>query len=128
MDYLLDTHAALWWWANAPQLGKTTREIMANPESHIHFSSASAYEIHQKVRIGRLAIPDRLQSDLPQAAVAEGWLACPLNLEDACAAAALEHEHRDPFDRMLAAQARRNGFTLISRDPFFESLTIPVVW
>jgi PIN domain nuclease of toxin-antitoxin system len=128
MNYLLDTHAALWWWADAPQLGKTAREAMGNPDNRIHFSAASAYEIHQKVRIGRLAIPDPLRSNLPQAVVAEGWLACPLNLEDACAAATLEHEHSDPFDRMLAAQAKRNGFTLITRDPFFSTLALNVIW
>lgn len=129
MRLLLDTHAALWWWADDPALGPAARKLMAEETHQIHFSAASAYEIHQKVRLGRLEIPSGLRGQrLGQAVNQEGWLPLSLSLAEASDAASIDHPHRDPFDRMLAAQARGHDLILITRDPAFADLGLEVIW
>lgn len=128
MKILLDTHAALWWWADSPSLGGNARDAISDPGNQVHFSAASGYEIFQKVRLGRLGIPAVLQANLPAAVLDEGWKFLPLTVQEACAAASLDHSHRDPFDRMLAAQATLGDFTLASVDPFFAGLGIRLIW
>lgn len=129
MRLLLDTHAALWWWDDSPALGKRVREAMSEPATEVYFSAASAYEIHQKLRLGKLELPAGLQGEgLLQAAREEGWRLLPLQAAEASAAASLDHPHRDLFDRMLAAQARLGQLTLASRDPFFSDLQLDLIW
>lgn len=129
MRLLLDTHAALWWWSDAPELGSAARSALASPLAEVHFSAASSYEIHQKVRLGKLALPPELSGDgLLKAVVGEGWRPLDLSVADAVGAALLDHPHRDPFDRMLASQARLRGLTLVSRNPFFQDLGIELLW
>ncbi len=128
MNILLDTHAALWWWDDSRLLGGKARDAIANPDNEIYFSAASGYEIFQKFRLGRLKIPVSLQTDLPAAVLAEGWKLLSLTLPEACAAALIKHSHRDPFDRMLAAQVQLGDFKIASVDPFFTDLGIPTIW
>lgn len=129
MKLLLDTHAALWWWENSTSLSARARQAMADPDNAVHFSAASAYEIHQKLRLGKLALPENLQGEgLLRQVSTEGWQPYPLHPAEAAAAATLDHPHRDPFDRMLGAQSRLGGFTLLSRDAFFRDLGIVVLW
>jgi len=129
MNLLLDTHAALWWWQDSPSLSARAREAMADPANTIHFSAASAYEIQQKLRLGKLGLPEKLHGEhLLREVAAEGWQTYPLHPAEAISAASIEHSHRDPFDRMLAAQTRIGGFTLLSRDPFFSDLGIDLLW
>lgn len=129
MRLLLDTHAALWWWAGSPSLGSNARAAMADPANEVHFSAASAYEIHLKARLGKLALPDLLLGEgLARAVLDEGWLFRPLLVPEASAAASLDHGHRDPFDRMLAAQSQSGPFTLATRDLFFRNLGIDLIW
>jgi PIN domain nuclease of toxin-antitoxin system len=128
MSILLDTHAALWWWEDSPSLGAKARDAIANPDNEVYFSAASGYEIFQKFRSGRLQIPTALQTDLPAAVLAEGWKLLPLTVQEACAAATIDHSHRDPFDRMLATQVQLGDFKIASVDPFFIDLGIPTIW
>lgn len=128
MKVLLDTHAALWWWADSDSLSRPAREVIADGANEVWFSAASGYEIFQKVRLGRLVLPAELHHGLVEAVVAEGWRLLPLSVADAITAAALEHPHRDPFDRMLAAQAGSGSFTVATVDPFFRDFGIGVVW
>lgn len=129
MKLLLDTHAALWWWDDAAALGRSARKLMSEREHQIHFSAASAYEIQQKVRLGRLQVPSELMSQgLAKAVAEEGWIPLPLSLSEASDAASIEHPHRDPFDRMIAAQALSGGLVVLSRDPAFPSFGVEVIW
>lgn len=129
MRLLLDTHAALWWWEDSPLLGARAREAIAEAGSEIHFSAASAYEIHQKHRLGKLALPGELLGEgLIQSVREEGWFLLPLQVAEAAAAASMAHAHRDPFDRMLAAQSRLGGLTLVTRDAFFRDIGLEVLW
>ena len=129
MRLLLDTHAALWWWEDSPALGKKAREAMSEPANEIFFSAASAYEILLKHRLGKLELPSALiGGHLAKAVIEEGWQFLPLSVPEASRAASLDHSHRDPFDRMLAAQSQLGPFTLASRDPFFAELDLDLIW
>lgn len=129
MRLLLDTHAAIWWWEDSATLGARARKAMADPGNIVHFSSASAYEIHQKIRLGKLELPEDLLGDgLLRQVSTEGWQPYPLHPAEAAAAATFDHPHRDPFDLMLAAQSLLGGFTLLSRDSFFRDLGIDLLW
>ena len=128
MKLLLDTHAALWWWEDSLALGGAARKAMADPDNEIFFSAASAYEIFQKVRLGRLIIPAKLAGKLTSVVRDEGWVPLPLTLAETTLAASIKHEHRDPFDRMLAAQCQIGHFLLASVDGVFDELSVKRIW
>ena len=128
MDLLLDTHAALWWWSDSDRLGSAARAAMSDPGVRVFFSAVSAYEIHQKARLGRLVVPDALLHSLARCVLEEGWHPLDLTLPAAARAASLEHTHRDPFDRMLAAQAELGGLQMVTSDPFFAELKLVILW
>ncbi len=128
MELLLDTHAALWWWGDPDRLGAAARTAMEDPRVRVHFSAVSAYEIHQKVRLGRLVVPDVLLNTLASSVQREGWNHRDLTLPEAARAASLAHAHRDPFDRMLAAQTELSGFRIVTTDAFFSELNLPILW
>ena len=129
MRILLDTHAALWWWTDSADLGSDIRAAMKDHSNEIHFSAASAYEIHLKHRLGKLDLPAGLIGNaLSRAILDEGWHYLPLTVSEASFAASLEHLHRDPFDRMLAAQSEIGQLTLGTRDPFFKDLNLNLIW
>ncbi|MEX2579301.1 MAG: type II toxin-antitoxin system VapC family toxin [Verrucomicrobiales bacterium] len=128
MRLLLDTHTALWWWEDSSQLSEAARIAMADPEAEIFFSSVSGYEIFQKVRIGKLSLPRPLLVDLPGEVRREGWQALPLGLEECVRAASIESPHRDPFDRLLAAQSDHHGLVVATSDPFFSEAGFHSLW
>lgn len=128
MELLLDTHAALWWWSDPERLGSAARVAMSDPAVRVFFSTVSAYEIHQKARLGKLIVPDALLNSLPSCVLQEGWHPLDLTLPAAARAAALDHPHRDPFDRMLAAQTELSGLRLVTADAFFAELSLSTLW
>lgn len=128
MKLLLDTHAALWWWEDSSSLGRAARKAMADPDNEIFFSAASTYEIFQKVRLGRLIVPPQFAGKLSSVVRDEGWVPLPLTLAEAALAASIKHEHRDPFDRMLAAQCQIGHFLLASVDGVFDGLSVKRIW
>lgn len=129
MRILLDTHAALWWWADHPELGADIRAAMGDVSNEIYFSSVSAYEMLLKNRLKKLDLPGGLVGEaLSRAILEEGWHFLPLTVGEASSAASLEHPHRNPFDRMLAVQSKIGNFSLGSRDPFFRDLDLDVIW
>jgi PIN domain nuclease of toxin-antitoxin system len=128
LKLLLDTPAALWWWEDSPSLGGAVRKAMVDPENEIFFSAASAYEILQKVRLGRLTVPAQLEGQLSSVVRDEGWVPLPLTPAEAALAASIEHDHRDPFDRMLAAQCRIGHLVLASVDRVFDALSVKRLW
>ncbi|HIJ62095.1 MAG TPA: type II toxin-antitoxin system VapC family toxin [Rhodospirillaceae bacterium] len=109
MDLLLDTHVLLWWDQGAGLLGPTTRANIANPLNRIFVSAASIWEIGIKARKGKLSIVGS-----PAAAIGRnGFLPLPISPQHAEAAASLDWQHADPFDRMLVAQALGDNMTLV---------------
>ena len=113
MRLLLDTHALLWWLDDDPRLGRPAREAIANPSSVAVVSAASVWEIAIKQALGRLDPPEPLQISLER----ERFDELPITHAHALRAGALPPHHKDPFDRMLVAQAELQGLTIVSRDP-----------
>jgi PIN domain nuclease of toxin-antitoxin system len=120
---LLDAHALLWWLADAAELSDQARRAIADPANEVLVSAASIWEIEVKRAAGRLEAPAELLEDLDRARID----ALPLTAIDAVAAARLPLHHRDPFDRMVVAQAQRLDAIVVSRDRAFEAYDVPVL-
>ncbi|MEO7794190.1 MAG: type II toxin-antitoxin system VapC family toxin [Thermoanaerobaculia bacterium] len=128
MRFLLDTHALLWWLFDDPRLSPAAREVVAEPQNEIFVSAASAWEIATKFRLGKLAVATELVQDIDGWIRRAGFAALPVAIVHAQRAGAWPHPHRDPFDRMLAAQSSIEELQLITQDPAFESFGIRVFW
>jgi PIN domain nuclease of toxin-antitoxin system len=112
MKLLLDTHALLWWLEDPHLLSKEARNAVRNGKNAVYVSAAVAWEIVIKKGLGKLEVPDNLEETLAQ----NRFLALPILVSHALAVEKLPLHHRDPFDRMLIAQAVHEGLTLVSRD------------
>ena len=116
MRFLLDTHTLLWWFSNDPALSGTVREIIAAPENDPIVSSVCAWEIATKYRIGKLPDAEDLLNDFGALVQQARFSMLPISLEHALAAGSLSWSHRDPFDRMLVAQAQIEGVPIATTD------------
>lgn len=120
MRLLLDSHVLLWWLDDDQGLATVARDAIANPESSVAVSAASAWEIEIKRVSGKLEAPEDLDERLAE----ERFSALPITAVHGIAAARLPQHHRDPFDRMLIAQAQLEGLTIVTRDPRFEPYAV----
>jgi len=114
--FLLDTHAALWWWRDSPNLGARARATIANPDSIIFVSAASAWEIATKWRIGKLDDIGDPAANYKRLMVRNGFSSLAVTEDHTLRAGILPGEHRDPFDRLIAAQALIEQLTVLTRD------------
>ena len=130
VGYLLDTHTFLWAvHEEGSRLSENAKRLFAAPEAPIYVSAASAYEIMNKYRIGKLPGYAHVAENYHSIFNEFGAHELPLNTEHAHYAGKFEWDHRDPFDRMLAAQAFIENFTLLTNDPVFKHLTwISILW
>lgn len=128
MKYLLDTHALLWWLSDDDQLSSEARDIISNRDNEIYVSAASAWEIATKFSKGRLPTASLILPDFLGIVNQEGFLELPINGAHMVRSAMLPGEHRDPFDRILAAQAIIENMALISIDEKIPSLGILTRW
>ncbi len=119
MKLLLDTHVLLWWRQNSRRLGRAAREAIARAPV-VHVSAASAWEVAIKIAIGRLQIDDPFEGHVLDA----GFEPLPITFAHAAEVARLPAHHADPFDRMLVAQARLEGLTLVTHDRTFASYDV----
>jgi len=127
VQLLLDTHALLWWLAGDRRLSATARRAIENDDNTVFVSAASAWEISTKHRLGKLdaaAVVGRLGALL----TSQGFEPLDMTVNHAERAGALPGEHRDPFDRMLAAQAQAENLTLISNDAAFDGYGVTLLW
>jgi len=127
MRYLLDTHVLLWWLFDDPQLGEGCRGIISAPEHEILVSSASAWEIATKFRIGKLPEAAELMDDYQGILAQAGFGKLPVRTAHALRAGSLAIKHRDPFDRMLMAQAELEGMPILTYDRAFRTGLIQVI-
>lgn len=125
---LLDTHALLWWLAEPQRLSRVAHARIADPRSRIAVSAASGWEIATKVRLGKLPTAMELTQDLPVIVAAQGFEILPVKLPHGLRAGGYEVAHRDPFDRLLAAQAELEGLTLVSLDPALHAFPCRILW
>jgi PIN domain nuclease of toxin-antitoxin system len=122
---LLDTHTVLWWFSDDPRLAIAARTAIANPANQLAVSAAVGYEIAYKQNLGRLP---PLPEILPNRLLREGVEILPISMDHALAAAALPGPHRDPWDRIMMAQALAEQCHMVTVDKVFSDYKIPVVW
>lgn len=112
MKVLIDTHLILWWLADSPSLSNLARELIGAPENTVFVSAVSLWEIWLKESLGKLRLPPEFEDKL----AAESFESLPLAAAHARQIALLPWRHRDPFDRMLVAQAQVENLTLLTAD------------
>jgi PIN domain nuclease of toxin-antitoxin system len=128
MQLLLDTHAFLWWLSGDDQLSAAARSAIADEGNGIFISSASAWEITTKHRIGKLPGVAAIVTNLEGAIVDQGFIGLPISLRHGQVAGALPGTHRDPFDRMLIAQAMLENLVLVSNEQPFDAYGVGRLW
>ena len=120
---LLDTHAFLWWLSDDPRLGSEARARIADAANAVFVSAATGWEIGIKKALGKLQAPDDLDAAVEQ----EGFAHLPVTFFHGEQAGALPTLHRDPFDRMLIAQAQAEGLRIITRDAQIRAYGIRIL-
>ena len=128
MRVLLDTHALFWWLYFPELLPAKVRTMLADPDAQVFASAVSAYEMSYKHHRGRWPEVEPLVVAFEAVVAAEGFDLLPLSAGHAIRAGSYGSEHRDPFDRMLAAQAVVEGLTLMSKDRGMGEMGAEVVW
>jgi PIN domain nuclease of toxin-antitoxin system len=125
---LLDTHALVWWLFDDPKLSPVARSAIASPENDIFVSAVSAWEITTKHRLGRLPEAGDVPVRLPHYLQRARFAVLNVTLEHAMTAGALPGPHKDPFERMLVAQARIEDLAVATVDGVFRDYDVAVVW
>jgi len=120
MILLLDAHALLWWLADDPTLADDARRVIADPTNEVLVSAGTIWEVEIKRALGKLNAPEGLVGAIEQV----GFDALPITGADAERAGRLPIHHRDPFDRMLVAQATRLDAVIVSRDTAFDAYEV----
>lgn len=125
MRLLLDTHALHWWLIDSPRLSTPARAAIADADNEVLASAASGYELAQLIRLGRI-VGD--VAELLPAVRASRFGMLALTIEHAIEAGSLPGPHRDPWDRLLMAQARIERLTVVTVDHVFHNYGVPVLW
>jgi PIN domain nuclease of toxin-antitoxin system len=128
MRILLDTHALLWWLSDDPALTRPARKIIADIRNTVIVSAASAWEIGTKVRLGKLPTANDLAADFSGHLDREGFQSMAISPEHGIRAGLLPGPHKDPFDRMLIAQAQAENMPIITNETIFESYGVRHIW
>lgn len=128
MRVLLDTHALLWWVSDDDALSHSARKLISEFENEVMISAASAWEIATKVRLGKLPDAADLASDFVSRMEQEGFTLLPISPDHAIRAGLLSGPHKDPFDRMLVAQAQAESVSVVSGDKIFDTYGVRRIW
>ena len=128
MDLILDTHALVWLLLGDAKLGSAQRQLIENPENRIFVSAVSIYEIANKFRIGRMPDAGPILKLAEDNFSIFDWVLLPINMQHARLAGGLPSPHRDPFDRLLAAQSLTEKMSLMTRDAEFRVFGVETVW
>jgi PIN domain nuclease of toxin-antitoxin system len=121
---LLDTHAALWWLRDDERLGEEAVRQLADDSNQMLLSAAVVWEVAIKRSLGKLKAPE----GFAVAMLSGGAQAVPITVDHAAAVERLPCHHRDPFDRLLIAQATIEGASVVSRDEALAAYGVPVIW
>ena len=128
MPVLLDTHAVIWWWLDSPRLSPEARRVISAGDEQVFVSAVSGIEIAIKFRIGKLGEFGAPASRFPTLMAENRFTGLDVTTAHALRAGLLPGEHRDPFDRLIAAQALIENLTVITRDPVFADFGCKTVW
>ncbi len=128
MQLLLDTHTFLWWLAGHRRLSQPARQAIADEANNVLISAVSAMEVTTKHRLGKLPGAAAVANDFAGEITAQGFEELSLTVKDASLAGALPGPHRDPFDRMLIAQALNGKLVLVTRESIFDEYGVRCLW
>ena len=128
MRALLDTHTFLWWLADDRRLSRRVRAVIGRVGNELLISAASAWEIATKVRLGKLDDPAGLADRLGAQIAEEGFVELAITVEHGRRAGALPTHHKDPWDRMLVAQAQAEGIAILSNERIFDRYGVDRIW
>jgi PIN domain nuclease of toxin-antitoxin system len=126
--YLLDSHVLLWWWFDPDRLSQQARSLLLDPNSTVLVSAASIWELSLKHHQGKLPELATAIADLPGLLQADGFQPLPISIAHGLRAGGYSQPHRDPFDRMLAAQAELEGLVLITADTQLSNFPCKILW
>ena len=125
---LLDTHALIWWLAGDEALSRRAREAIADEVNEIAVSAASAMEIATKFRIGKLPGAALLAQSFEEIIAEQGFGELPISVHHARLAGEMNIAHKDPFDRLLIAQAQVEDMVLVSNEALFDGFAVKRLW
>lgn len=128
MPLLLDTHAFLWWIADDRRLSRRARAAIAQRTDQCFVSLVSVWEMAIKTSLGKLTLAAPLERFIPEQLTVNGFDLHPVEFAHVVRVSDLAFHHRDPFDRLLAAQALAEGLTIVSADPIFKRYGVKRVW
>ena len=128
MNYLLDTHAFIWWNEGSPKLPVDVRQALSDRSNQIWLSHASVWEMQIKVQIGKLKLGAPLADLIDQEIRVNRLRLLAISYDDIMRLDSLPMHHRDPFDRMIIAQTLTGGFHLVADDSEFPPYGVPIFW
>ena len=128
MRLLLDTHAFLWWVGDDSRLPDSARRLIGAARNEVLFSAVSAWEIVVRAALGKLTLPESPEHFVPNQLRENAFVALPVTVSHTLAVGRLPDLHRDPFDRLLIAQAILEDLTLVTRDEEIAKYPVPVAW
>jgi PIN domain nuclease of toxin-antitoxin system len=125
---LLDTHTLIWAITNPARLSRSATALLADPQNDFVVSAASAWEIATKVRLGKMSEAEPMEGRFMEAIGVAGYSLLSIDAETALRAGRLTGQHRDPFDRILAAHAIALDIPIISLDPKLDQFAVRRIW
>jgi PIN domain nuclease of toxin-antitoxin system len=128
MNYLLDTHAFIWWNENSTKLPAHVRQTLSDRSNQIWLSHASVWELQIKIQLGKLKLGAPLADLIDQESRVNRLRLLSISYDDIMKLDSLAMHHRDPFDRMIIAQALTGGFHLVACDSEFSAYGVPLFW
>lgn len=128
MNVLLDTHAFLWWVTDDPQLSLQASEVIAEGRNTIFLSTATAWEIAIKARLGKLRLPADPEPFIKRQLALNAIEVLPIELSHALHVFALPNLHRDPFDRILIAQSQIESLAIITAEKMMGRYGVKTIW
>ena len=128
MKILLDTHVLLWWITDDSRLSTKARRIISDAGNDLFFSAASGWEIAIKAGLGRISLPEAPDRFIPEQLTRNSVADLPVNLTHALHVFSLPMIHRDPFDRLLVAQAQVEKMKILTSDPEIKKYNAEVIW
>lgn len=128
MRLLLDTHALIWWLAGDEALSRRSREAIADEDNPVAVSAASAMEVATKFRIGKLPDAALLARDFEGVVAEQGFAKLAISVHHARLAGEMNIAHKDPFDRLLIAQAQAEDMVLVSNEALFDGFAVKRLW
>jgi PIN domain nuclease of toxin-antitoxin system len=128
MKAILDTHVVLWWVTDNPQLSQTARDIISNSSNTLYVSIASSWEIIIKAQTGKLPLPEPPTQFIQSCLAVNRFVNLPIDLSHVLQVDNLPHHHKDPFDRILIAQAQVEDIPLITVDHLVIQYPVQTIW